>query len=107
MLGKYSKISLSPFAAPVKAARDRELVSLTDGARSSMSIISPPDETNFTIEPQPSGFTYDDLAKLNNKSTSCLLKLAVMGHVDLNAFFAQVEQVRLNLSIDDPVVCVQ
>lgn len=72
-----------------------------------MSVLSPPEETDFTIEPQPSGFTYDDLAKLNNKSTSCLLKLAVIGHVDLNAFFAQVEQVRLNLSIDDPVVCVQ
>ncbi|CAH6721488.1 DNA polymerase eta [[Candida] jaroonii] len=59
------------------------------------------------IRPQSSKFTYHDLNQLNDRSRSYLSRLAVIGHLDLNAFFAQVEQVRLNLTINDPVVCVQ
>lgn len=44
---------------------------------------------------------------LADPKVSYLLDLSVIAHVDLNAFFAQVEQVRLGLSRDDPVVCAQ
>lgn len=54
-----------------------------------------------------SKFTFQDLQELNNPSLSYKLKLSCIGHVDLNAFFAQVEQIRLNLDTNDPVVCVQ
>lgn len=54
-----------------------------------------------------SRYTYRDLCGLNDAATSYRLSLAVIGHVDLNAFFAQVEQMRLGLTRDDPVVCVQ
>lgn len=59
------------------------------------------------IRPQPSKFTYHDLNQLNDRSRSYQSRIAVIGHIDLNAFFAQVEQVRLNLTMNDPVVCVQ
>lgn len=54
-----------------------------------------------------SKFSFQDLKELNNPSLSYKLKLSCIGHVDLNAFFAQVEQIRLNLETKDPVVCVQ
>lgn len=72
-----------------------------------MSFVTPHELTSYSISPQLSRFTFDDLEKLKSKTTSYQLKLAVIGHIDLNAFFAQVEQIRLNLTIDDPVVCVQ
>jgi DNA polymerase eta len=57
--------------------------------------------------PEGSRYTYRDLYGLNDAATSYRLPLAVIGHVDLNAFFAQVEQMRLGLTRNDPVVCVQ
>ena len=54
-----------------------------------------------------SKFTYKNLLDLNDPSKSYKSPLSVIGHVDLNAFFAQCEQLRLGLSDDDPVVCVQ
>lgn len=54
-----------------------------------------------------SSFTWKHFTDLNNVSRSYLSPLAVIAHIDLNAFYAQVEQVRLGLSVDDPVVCVQ
>lgn len=44
---------------------------------------------------------------LNDPETAYLLPLAVIAHIDLNAFFAQCEQIRLGKSITDPVVCCQ
>lgn len=60
-----------------------------------------------TFPNHASTFTYKDLKLLENPIVAYQLPLAVVGHVDLNAFFAQVEQVRLNLTADDPVVCAQ
>lgn len=54
-----------------------------------------------------SRFTYKDLKLLENSIQAYQLPLAVVGHVDLNAFFAQVEQIRLDLTVDAPVVCAQ
>ncbi|CUM66836.1 uncharacterized protein PRCAT00004520001 [Priceomyces carsonii] len=54
-----------------------------------------------------SKFTYKDLIMLDNQKSSYLSPLAVIGLIDLNAFFAQVEQIRLGLNDDIPVVCAQ
>lgn len=54
-----------------------------------------------------SAFTYRNLLDLNNPDRSVDSPLSVIGHIDLNAFFAQCEQIRLGLSLEDPVVCVQ
>jgi DNA polymerase eta len=55
----------------------------------------------------PSIFLKKHLEALKNKSTSHSSPLAVIGHIDLDAFYAQCEQVRLGLTKDDPVVCRQ
>lgn len=44
---------------------------------------------------------------LNDASLAYQLPLAVIAHIDLNAFFAQCEQMRLGKLISDPVVCCQ
>lgn len=54
-----------------------------------------------------SKFKWRDLLKLNSKTEAYLSPLSCIAHVDLNAFFAQVEQIRCGYSRDDPVVCVQ
>lgn len=54
-----------------------------------------------------SKFCFKDLRALNNPKVSFKLPLSVIAHIDLNAFFAQVEQIRLNLSLNDPIVCAQ
>lgn len=73
-----------------------------------MSILKDVQKTNdFKTVPQPTKFSVADLESLSNPAIAYKLPLAVIALVDMNAFFAQVEQTRLNLSIDDPVVCVQ
>ncbi|CCH60676.1 hypothetical protein TBLA_0D01680 [Henningerozyma blattae CBS 6284] len=52
-------------------------------------------------------FKWKDLLQLNSADQAYLSPLSCLGHIDANAFFAQVEQVRCGLTIDDPVVCVQ
>ncbi|KAK6465636.1 DNA polymerase eta subunit [Scheffersomyces coipomensis] len=59
------------------------------------------------IKGSESRFKVRDLLALNDPSKAYLSPLAVVGLIDLNAFFAQVEQIRLGLSVDDPIVCVQ
>ena len=54
-----------------------------------------------------SQFTFKDLRDLNDPLLSYLLPLSVISLIDLNAFFAQVEQLRLGLPVETPVVCVQ
>lgn len=56
---------------------------------------------------QQSKFTYKNLLDLNDPQKAYASPLAVICHVDVNAFFAQYEQNRLNLGRDDPVVCLQ
>lgn len=56
---------------------------------------------------EKSKFTYKNLLDLNDKNKAYNSPLAVICHIDLNAFFAQCEQLRLGLSQQDPVVCVQ
>lgn len=74
-----------------------------------MSIVHPEGVSDFplTTASKPSGFTYADLEALKDRSRSYLLPLATIGLIDMNAFFAQVEQHRLGLSLDAPVVCAQ
>lgn len=54
-----------------------------------------------------SAFTQTHLAWLKDSSKSHLTPLAVVAHIDLDAFYAQCEQVRLGLTKKDPVVCRQ
>lgn len=54
-----------------------------------------------------SKFTWKDLIDLNNKDKAYFSNLACLAHIDVNAFFAQAEQIRCGYSKDDPVVCVQ
>ncbi|EJS42217.1 rad30p [Saccharomyces arboricola H-6] len=54
-----------------------------------------------------SKFTWKDLIQLGSPSKAYESPLACIAHIDMNAFFAQVEQIRCGLSKDDPVVCVQ
>lgn len=56
---------------------------------------------------EKSQFTYRNLLDLNDRKKAYESPLAVICHIDLNAFFAQCEQLRLGLSEKDPVVCVQ
>ncbi|QEU58820.1 Rad30 [Kluyveromyces lactis] len=54
-----------------------------------------------------SKYRWRNLIDLNDKEKSFLSPLACIAHIDVNAFFAQVEQVRCGFSRDDPVVAVQ
>ncbi|EDO15194.1 hypothetical protein Kpol_1069p17 [Vanderwaltozyma polyspora DSM 70294] len=54
-----------------------------------------------------SKFKWRDLIQLNSKDEAYKSELCCLCHIDLNAFFAQVEQVRCGYTKDDPVVCVQ
>ena len=54
-----------------------------------------------------SSFTFSDLDLLKDPNLAYRLSLAVVAHIDLNAFYSQVEQIRLNLKPEDPVVCAQ
>ncbi|CAI4419212.1 CBM_collapsed_G0015840.mRNA.1.CDS.1 [Saccharomyces cerevisiae] len=54
-----------------------------------------------------SKFTWKELIQLGSPSKAYESSLACIAHIDMNAFFAQVEQMRCGLSKEDPVVCVQ
>lgn len=54
-----------------------------------------------------SRFTWGHLIQLNSQRDAYDSPLAVLSHIDVNAFFAQVEEVRCGYTKDDPVVCVQ
>lgn len=59
------------------------------------------------VQSQKSKFCWKDLVDLNHPDRSHNTPLLVIAHIDVNAFFAQLEQLRLGLSAEDPVVCVQ
>jgi DNA polymerase eta len=52
-----------------------------------------------------SRFTHRHLAQLALSSTNCPLR--VIAHVDLDAFYAQCEMVRLNVAEDQPLAVQQ
>lgn len=52
-----------------------------------------------------SKFAYKNLAQLAASSTTCPLR--VIAHVDLDAFYAQCEMVRLNVAEDQPLAVQQ
>ncbi|CCF58485.1 hypothetical protein KAFR_0E03330 [Kazachstania africana CBS 2517] len=54
-----------------------------------------------------SNYTWNDLVQLNSPTEAYLSPLSCVAHIDVNAFFAQAEQIRCGYSKDDPVVCVQ
>lgn len=56
-------------------------------------------------ERKKSRFTYKHLAQLALSSTSCPLR--VIAHIDLDAFYAQCEMVRLGLPEDQPLAVQQ
>lgn len=73
-----------------------------------MSVLLPgKDEKCIDVAALPSDFKASDLEMLNDPSVAYLLPLAVIALIDMNAFFAQCEQIRLNCSLSDPVVCCQ
>jgi DNA polymerase eta len=52
-----------------------------------------------------SRFTFKHLAQLALSTTNCPLR--VIAHVDLDAFYAQCEMVRLNVAVDQPLAVQQ
>lgn len=54
-----------------------------------------------------SKYRWKDLIQLNSKEDAYKSPLAIISHIDVNAFFAQVEEIRCGYTKDDPVVCVQ
>ncbi|GMF98426.1 hypothetical protein B5S30_g750 [[Candida] boidinii] len=54
-----------------------------------------------------SKFTFLQFLDINSPKRAYLSPLAVIAHLDVNAFFAQAEQIRLGLTSEDPVVCLQ
>lgn len=75
-----------------------------------MSVLNPRQLPSEALESDSYGssqFIYKDLYALEKASESWQSQLSTIALLDMNAFFAQVEQIRLGLSIDDPVVCVQ
>ncbi|CCH46835.1 N-acetyltransferase [Wickerhamomyces ciferrii] len=73
---------------------------MTDSKITKLTYIQPPHTTH-------SNFKIKDLLQLNNIDKAYSSPLSVIAHIDVNAFFAQVEQIRLGLSTEDAVVCVQ
>lgn len=73
-----------------------------------MSVLEPSiPPAQLHVDSSPSKFTLQDLFMLQDVLLAYKLPLAMIAHVDLNAFYAQCEQIRLGKSIDDPVVCAQ
>lgn len=73
-----------------------------------MSLLKPDEAPcRINVNPCRSDFKVSDLRMLNSPAVAYQLPLAVIALMDMNAFFAQCEQIRLNCSIDDPVVCCQ
>lgn len=73
-----------------------------------MSLLNPaPPGDPIKTDPKPTRFSLSDLHALADPASAYKLPLSVIALVDMNAFFAQVEQMRLGLTVDDPVVCVQ
>ncbi|TVY20910.1 N-acetyltransferase eso1 [Lachnellula arida] len=66
---------------------------------------SQPFEASSPIRGKKSRFTYRHLAQLAASSTTCPLR--VIAHVDLDAFYAQCEMVRLNVAEDQPLAVQQ
>ncbi|TVY25585.1 N-acetyltransferase [Lachnellula hyalina] len=66
---------------------------------------SQPFEASSPIRGKKSRFTYRHLAQLASSSTTCPLR--VIAHVDLDAFYAQCEMVRLNVAEDQPLAVQQ
>lgn len=54
-----------------------------------------------------SKYTFLQFLDINSPKRAYLSPLAVIAHLDVNAFFAQAEQIRLGLTSGDPVVCLQ
>ncbi|CAI5756756.1 unnamed protein product [Candida verbasci] len=75
-----------------------------------MSVKQPDESTKSPLKTTPlpaSNFTYQNLYDLNFIEKSYLSPLAQISLIDLNAFFAQVEQVRLGVPDHLPLVCCQ
>lgn len=62
---------------------------------------SPLSSFSGTTNRRKSKFTYKHLSQLGTSSTTCPLR--VIAHIDLDAFYAQCEMVRLNVSEDQPL----
>lgn len=54
-----------------------------------------------------SKYKWDELISLNDRSKAWNSQLSCIAHIDMNAFYSQVDQVRYGFSKDDPVVSVQ
>lgn len=69
-------------------------------ASSPISILSP-----HTRRRRKSAFTYKHLTQLSLSSTACPLR--VITHIDLDAFYAQCEMIRLAVPLDKPLAVQQ
>lgn len=73
-----------------------------------MSVLRPgTSQQNYKLEQNESIYWMKDLKMLTSPEEAYLLPLAMIALIDMNAFFAQCEQVRLGKKLEDPVVCCQ
>lgn len=73
-----------------------------------MSVLRPgTSQQKYKLEQNESIYWVKDLKMLTSPEEAYLLPLATIALIDMNAFFAQCEQVRLGKKLEDPVVCCQ
>ncbi|GEQ66480.1 hypothetical protein JCM33374_g143 [Metschnikowia sp. JCM 33374] len=73
-----------------------------------MSVLNPNiSDALLKVEPCPSKYKFSELKMLESPAVAYSSPMAVIALIDMNAFFAQCEQVRLGCTLDDPVVCCQ
>lgn len=64
-------------------------------------MFSSPPSSPISGSRRKSRFTYKNISQLALSSSSCPLR--IIAHIDLDAFYAQCEGVRLNLPEDQPL----
>ena len=68
---------------------------------SSSQDFRPSSQVSFSGPARRSRFTYKHLSQLGLSSPSCPIR--IIAHIDLDAFYAQCEGVRLGISDDQPL----
>ncbi|KAM9926374.1 hypothetical protein OXX80_010595 [Metschnikowia pulcherrima] len=73
-----------------------------------MSVLNPNhSKVQLKVSSCASNYKFSELKMLDDPAIAYQSPMAVIALVDMNAFFAQCEQVRLGCTLEDPVVCCQ
>lgn len=101
----HPSVSLSPPCLPLDEARCLVDVKALTMSSSQPFITSSPLSTTSSGRRRKSKFTFRHLSQLSSFLTACPLR--VIAHIDLDAFYAQCEMVRLGVSADQPLAVQQ